>query len=100
MPQLVLPWAIEALAGWRAQNREEINRRAAAFKQAMAKLDGWSIGSIGAYFAYVAHPFSGEGDARVCARLAAEHGILCLPGSYFGNSIHSPLNFAGAQCGE
>jgi aspartate/methionine/tyrosine aminotransferase len=97
VPQLVLPWAIENLAEWRAENREEIGRRATAFKDAIEKLEGWSIGSIGAYFAYVAHPFADENDAEVCARLAAEHGILCLPGSYFGPAQEGFLRVAFAN---
>jgi aspartate/methionine/tyrosine aminotransferase len=96
-PQLALPWAIDALADWRAANRAEISRRAAAFQRAIAALDGWSIGSIGAYFAYVAHPFAGESDARVCARLAAERGVLCLPGSYFGPAQEGFLRIAFAN---
>jgi aspartate/methionine/tyrosine aminotransferase len=97
VPQLVLPWAIPALADWRAENRAEISRRAAAFSQAIGELDGWSIGSIGAYFAYVAHPLSGLSDAEVCARLAAECGVLCLPGSYFGPSQEGFLRVAFAN---
>ena len=97
VPQLVLPWAIAALADWRAENRAEIARRAAAFEQAIAELDGWSIGSIGAYFAYVAHPFAGESDAEVCAWLAAERGVLCLPGSYFGPAQEGFLRVAFAN---
>jgi aspartate/methionine/tyrosine aminotransferase len=95
-PQLALPWAIEALADWRADNRDEIGRRAVAFKDAVDALAGWSIGSIGAYFAYVAHPFT-ESDQDVCARLAGDHGILCLPGSYFGPSQEGFLRFAFAN---
>jgi len=96
-PQLVLPWAIDALAEWRAGNRAEISRRAAAFRAAIAALPGWSIGSLGAYFAYVAHPFAGEGEAEVCARLAAERGVLCLPGSYFGPGQEGFLRIAFAN---
>jgi aspartate/methionine/tyrosine aminotransferase len=99
VPQLVLPWAIAALADWRSGNRAEIACRAAAFKQAIATLDGWSIGSIGAYFAYVAHPFAGESDPDVCARLAAERGVLCLPGSYFGPAQAGFLRVAFANAG-
>jgi aspartate/methionine/tyrosine aminotransferase len=82
--QLVLPWAIDALAEWRSGNRAEIASRAQAFRTAIRGLDGWSIGSIGAYFAYLRHPFRTEGDRDVCARLAVENGVLCLPGTFFG----------------
>ena len=96
-PQLVLPWAIEALADWRRRNRLEIDRRAEAFRQAMARLEGSSIGSIGAYFAYVAHPFAGMTDVEICARLARERGLLCLPGSYFGPGQEGFLRIAFAN---
>jgi aspartate/methionine/tyrosine aminotransferase len=99
VPQLVLPWAIEALAEWRAENRDEIARRAAAFQQAIAALDGWRIGSIGAYFAYVAHPFAGMSDTEVCAQLARECGVLCLPGAFFGNGQEGFLRVAFANVG-
>ena len=99
VPQLALPWAIRALSDWRADNREEIALRANAFKTSVAALDGWSIGSIGAYFAYVAHPFAGESDAGVCARLAAERGVLCLPGSFFGPAQEGFLRVAFANVG-
>jgi aspartate/methionine/tyrosine aminotransferase len=99
VPQLVLPWAISALADWRAGNRGEIARRSAAFKQAITAVEGWSIGSIGAYFAYVAHPFRGENDVAVCARLARANGVLCLPGSYFGQEQEGFLRIAFANVG-
>ena len=38
-------------------NRQEIDGRAAAFEPAVAHAPGWRIDSIGAYFAYLAHPF-------------------------------------------
>jgi aspartate/methionine/tyrosine aminotransferase len=97
VPQLALPWAIPALADWRAANRAEIARRTTAFEQAIARLDGWSIGSIGAYFAYVAHPFRDRSDAEICEWLAAERGVLCLPGGYFGPSQDGFLRVAFAN---
>jgi aspartate/methionine/tyrosine aminotransferase len=97
IPQLVLPWAIEALRDWREANREEIAQRAAAFTRAIESLDGWSIGSIGAYFAYVAHPFHDRSDTEICAWLAAKRGVLCLPGGYFGPSQEGFLRVAFAN---
>jgi aspartate/methionine/tyrosine aminotransferase len=97
IPQLVLPWAIDALRNWREENRQEIARRAAAFTGAVDALDGWSIGSIGAYFAYVAHPFRDRGDVEICEWLAAERGVLCLPGGYFGPSQEGFLRVAFAN---
>ena len=96
-PQLALPWAIPALAGWRAENAAEIRRCAEAFRQSIAQLDGWTVASIGAYFAYVAHPFIGKGDAAICERLAATRGVLCLPGSFFGPGPAGFLRIAFAN---
>lgn len=84
VPQLVLPWAISALSDWRAANAQDILARAAAFRAAIARSKGWRIGSIGAYFAYLQHPFSGRFGNDVCEWLARERGVLGLPGSYFG----------------
>jgi aspartate/methionine/tyrosine aminotransferase len=83
-PQRVLVWAIDALGGWRAGNAKVILDRADAFISAMNEAPGWSVGSIGAYFAYLRHPFAGRTGVEVAAWLARERGVLCLPGSYFG----------------
>ena len=99
VPQLALPWAIDALAEWREGNRVEITGRAEAFRRAVDAMPGWSIGSLGAYFAYVAHPYAGEADAAVCARLAGERGVLMLPGSYFGPAQEGYLRVAFANVG-
>jgi aspartate/methionine/tyrosine aminotransferase len=50
----------------------------------MAHVDGWKIESVGAYFAYVCHPFSRMTAVEVARRLASENGLLLIPGSYFG----------------
>jgi aspartate/methionine/tyrosine aminotransferase len=97
VPQLALPWAITALRNWREANRQEIGKRAAAFERAVGVLKGWSIGSIGAYFAYVAHPFRDRSDADVCEWLSAKRGVLCLPGGYFGPSQDGFLRIAFAN---
>ena len=83
-PQMVLPWAIGALAAWREAGRVEIAKRGAAFGRMLADVPGWRIDSIGAYFAYVRHPCGDLPAAAVAERLAVERGVLCLPGSYFG----------------
>ncbi|MDQ3559772.1 MAG: aminotransferase [Pseudomonadota bacterium] len=83
-PQLALPWAIPALADWRAEKRGEILARAEAFRTAAGRIEGWRIASLGAYFAYFEHPYHGRSGNQVCEWLAREFGVLCLPGSYFG----------------
>jgi aspartate/methionine/tyrosine aminotransferase len=96
-PQRALVWAIEALASWRNDNREIILDRAAAFRSALDRLDGWSIESIGAYFAYLRHPFPGRLADDVGEWLAVERGVLCLPGSYFGSDQQDFLRVAFAN---
>ncbi|MEO8667319.1 MAG: aminotransferase [Bauldia sp.] len=96
-PQRVLVWAIEALADWRDANTSIILDRASAFRSAMASVAGWSIGSIGAYFAYLRHPFHGRSGSEVAAWLARERGVLCLPGSYFGPDQDACLRMAFAN---
>ncbi len=95
--QIALVWAIDALGDWREANRAEIAARGAAFARVFATLDGWRIDSRGAYFAYVRHPFAGRPAAEVAERLAAERGVLCLPGSFFGPGQDGHLRIAIAN---
>ncbi|SCZ07989.1 aminotransferase [Microvirga guangxiensis] len=97
--QAVLPWAIEGLRGWREENRAEINRRAQVFRDALASLPEWKIESVGAYFAYLRHPFEGAKAQVVAEKLATERGVLCLPGSYFGPGQEGHLRIAVANVG-
>jgi len=39
---------------------------------------------LGAYFAYVEHPFAGERSATVSKRLADQENLLTIPGDMFG----------------
>jgi len=95
--QRPVAWAITALTSWRDDNRREIEVRAAEFSAAMQAFPGWRIDAIGAYFAYVRHPFLALDGATVARRLAAEAGILVLPGSYFGPGQTHHLRFAFAN---
>ena len=96
-PQLALPWALPALAAWREANRREILLRADAFTAAMAEVKGWRVASIGAYFAYLEHPYPERSAAAVAEWLARERGMLCLPGSYFGPGQERYLRVAFAN---
>lgn len=86
--------AIPALGAWRAENRDDILARADALKAALAGANGWTIDSIGAYFAYVRHPFAGVGAREAAERLASEQGVLCLPSSFFANEAGAHLRVA------
>lgn len=95
--QAAVTKAIPALKQWRQDNRAEIDRRAAALKAVMVKVPEWRMDSIGAYFAFIRHPFPGVHAAKVSELLALKAGVLCVPGSYFGESQSGYLRFAFAN---
>nr|CAD6595591.1 pyridoxal phosphate-dependent aminotransferase [Rhizobium sp. TCK] len=95
--QAAVARALPMLADWRERNRQEIVRRADALTVTMAKLSDWRVDSLGAYFAFVRHPFPGLGSADVAERLAREAGIICIPGAYFGDGQEAYLRFAFAN---
>ena len=94
--QAALRWAIEALPAWRAENRARINGRAAVVREVFAGLSDWRLESLGAYFAYVRHPFD-RPAAAVAERLAADFGAVCLPGPAFGPGQDQHLRLAFAN---
>jgi aspartate/methionine/tyrosine aminotransferase len=89
--------ALPVLADWRAGNRLEIARRAEALKAVVSDLPGWDIAAIGAYFAFVRHPFTDQSSAEVAERLAKRVGIVSIPGSYFGVGQERYLRLAFAN---
>ncbi len=97
--QMALPWAIDNLRQWRAEAADEIAGRAAAFQVAMRQAPGWRIDQIGAYFAYIRHPFQGVSSTQVAEELARSCGVLALPGTYFGPGQEGHLRVAFANVG-
>lgn len=97
IPQYAVAKGLDALAGWRAENRQEIEERAKAMQVAFTGLPGWDIRSIGAYFAFVSHPFAGAGSGEIAERLARDFGVATIPGSYFGEGLDPYLRFAFAN---
>lgn len=78
-------FGIEHLGDWRQANRQLMAGRVESFRTAMASAgNGYVIRSIGAYFAYVEHPFEGQSSLDIAKRLASEQNLLCLPGTMFG----------------
>lgn len=99
-PQMAVVETMDALTDWRDENRRVIDRRAQAFRKALEGSNGWRIDSIGAYFAFVAHPYPGQSAESVAERLCVETGVLALPGSYFGPEQDGHLRFAFANADE
>lgn len=96
-PQIAVSRAIEPLKSWRDDNRKEIARRAEALRVSMSNVAGWHVEAVGAYFAFVRHPYEGSSSVAVAERLAKTTGIITLPGSFFGESQDAFLRFAFAN---
>ncbi|PST22436.1 aminotransferase [Mesorhizobium plurifarium] len=96
-PQSAVARAIPALADWRLANRAEIAARAEALKTIMTRLRQWKLQAVGAYFAYIRHPFPDIESQFVAEKLAKLAGVLCLPGEYFGEGQENYLRFAFAN---
>ncbi|NNL73384.1 MAG: aminotransferase [Silicimonas sp.] len=75
-------WGMRNLRQWVASERDEILDRRAAVQSYLGPLDGWEILGLGAYFAFVSHPFDAPSDA-VARRLVREAGVLALPATMF-----------------
>ena len=63
----------------------------------MSGLGGWKLEAVGAYFAFVRHPFPGKTSVEVAEQLARQAGILAIPGEYFGVGHTQFLRFAFAN---
>ncbi|WP_299965441.1 aminotransferase [uncultured Roseobacter sp.] len=77
-------WGMQNLRDWLAGERREILARRAAIAAGFPKLGalGWSLLGLGAYFAYLRHPFAASSDV-LAPDLVRDQGILCLPGTMF-----------------
>ena len=82
MGQRAALWGLRNLQSWLAGERAGILERRAAMIEGFQGLDGWRLLGIGAYFAYVEHPFAEASDA-LARRLAQEAGLILLPGTIF-----------------
>ena len=95
--QIAVARAIEPLSEWRAENRAEIGLRADALRATLVEAPTWKIGAMGAYFAWLRHPFTGTGSVEVAQRLAREAGVSCIPGTFFGEGQDAYLRLAFAN---
>lgn len=101
-PQQSVAKGLPTLGHWREGNRLEIEHRAAAMRAAFAGLTGWQLEAIGAYFAFVRHPFADQSSSAVAERLARDFGVVTIPGSYFGHGLERYLRvaFANVDAGQ
>ncbi|MGV8936635.1 MAG: aminotransferase [Allorhizobium sp.] len=96
-PQVAVAKGIPALRQWRDSNRAEISNRADALRTVMKALPAWKMVALGAYFAFIRHPFEGIPSAAVAEKLARQAGVVCIPGAYFGENQDAYLRFAFAN---
>lgn len=82
--QFAALWGMQNLSQWVAGERAEILDRRAAIQEQFPRLEdkGWRLLGLGAYFAYLEHPFDIPSD-DLARRLVPEAGILLLPGTMF-----------------
>jgi aspartate/methionine/tyrosine aminotransferase len=102
--QIAALWGMRNLDQWLAGERDEILSRRAAIEAGFPRLaaQGWALRGVGAYFAYVAHPFDLPSD-QVAQRMVAAAGVLALPGTMFmpaddpGGARHLRIAFANVD---
>jgi len=90
-------FALQHAQTWKQEKCTEMHQRASAFSDALKHNDhGYQITAMGAYFAYLEHPFNLP--ARQLARyLSDEANLLALPGEMFGPHQEKHLRVAFAN---
>jgi aspartate/methionine/tyrosine aminotransferase len=91
-------YGLRHLGGFAATNASAMRERVAALTDAFRSNDlAYELVSVGAYFAYVRHPFDGTPGRSVAKRLADEQNLLCVPGAMFGPGQETYLRLAFAN---
>lgn len=107
LPQLAIAKSLAEpqVHNWLRDNQLEIDARAKVmldtFNTHNAAHDSeqqWTIGSIGAYFAYVKHPFA-INSMQLAQQIAQQCGVVTIPGMLFGAQQQSYLRIAFANAG-
>lgn len=90
-------FGLSELDDWRRGNTALMGERVQAFRTGFERVEGFRLISLGAYFAYVQHPFPDRTAAAVACDLAEQHNLLTLPGSMFGEGQERFLRLAFAN---
>jgi aspartate/methionine/tyrosine aminotransferase len=77
-------YGLKNLLPWARRNTEGLKARADLLGSGLQRSNRWRLVSLGAYFAYVEHPFNGQRSTEVSKRLADEENLLTIPGDMFG----------------
>lgn len=98
--QLAATFGLTHLHDWKREKYQAIQARGAALKRAFEHADlNYKLLSVGAYFAYVKHPFE-ENSVAVSRRLVEAFEVLSIPGEFFGEAQEQYLRFAFANVDE
>ncbi len=95
--QLAVANQLLSMQDWIATNAATLSGRSDIFRTVINKHPNWKIRSMGAYFAYVEHPFSESSSLNVAKSLAENYGVLTLPGGFFGQHQEGYLRVAFAN---
>jgi len=96
--QLAALYGLRHLDLWRLANRGMVLDRQAILKSCFEDVNlSYQLQSVGAYFAYVKHPFIGVDSVSVAKTLARDSNLLCLPGSFFDPDGDKYLRFSFAN---
>ena len=96
-PQAALAWAIPALRSWREERARRMAAAGRHFAAVLAGVPGFRIACQGGYFAWVRVPEDGPDGRAVAETLAARHGLVTLPGTFFGPGNDRFLRLAYAR---
>jgi aspartate/methionine/tyrosine aminotransferase len=77
-------YGLKNLLPWARHNTAGLEVRADLLGKGLQRSNRWRPISIGAYFAYVEHPFAGQRSTEVSKRLADDENLLTIPGDMFG----------------
>jgi aspartate/methionine/tyrosine aminotransferase len=90
-------YGLRHLLPWARKNTEGLEARADLLGRGLARSNRWRLVSIGAYFAYVEHPFAGERSTDISRRMADEENLLTIPGDMFGTGQERFVRLAFAN---
>jgi len=107
LAQKAAVWGLRNLPDWVSSQRLEILKRRSLLVKQFKKIEkqGWELSGIGAYFAYVKHPFNRKSD-EVARRLLDDQSILSIPGTLFSlknsgaGDNHLRIAFANISCSD
>ncbi|WP_366656001.1 aminotransferase [Fodinicurvata sp. EGI_FJ10296] len=94
-------FALASLGEWSTEKARLLARRADRFRSAVtSRAPAWDLVSIGAFFAYLRHPFDGTAAATIAEGLARQQRLLVLPGTMFGAGQQPYLRIAFANVAD